>query len=54
MVNRVSSYFPKGGHLATETELKIILGVGHFIKIVTVCLSKLNKHPTNYLLSNLN
>ena len=25
MVNRVSSYFPKGGHSATETELKIIL-----------------------------
>ena len=24
MVNRVSSYFPKGGHSATETELKII------------------------------
>ena len=24
MVNRVSSYFPKGGHLATETELKVI------------------------------
>ena len=22
MVNRVSSYFPKGGHSATETELK--------------------------------
>ena len=25
MVNRVSSYFPKGGHSATETDLKIIL-----------------------------
>ena len=24
MVNRVSSYFSNGGHLATETELKII------------------------------
>ena len=24
MVNRVSSYFPKRGHSATETELKII------------------------------
>ena len=24
MVNRVSSYFPKGGHSATQTELKII------------------------------
>ena len=24
MVNRVSSNFPKGGHSATETELKII------------------------------
>ena len=24
MVNRVSSFFPKGGHSATETELKII------------------------------
>ena len=24
VVNRVSSYFPKGGHSATETELKII------------------------------
>ena len=24
MFNRVSSYFPKGGHSATETELKII------------------------------
>ena len=24
MVNRVSSDFPKGGHSATETELKII------------------------------
>ena len=24
MVNRVSSYFPKGGHSATKTELKII------------------------------
>ena len=24
MVNRMSSYFPKGGHSATETELKII------------------------------
>ena len=23
MVNRVSSFFPKGGHSATETELKI-------------------------------
>ena len=23
-VNRMSSYFPKGGHSATETELKII------------------------------
>ena len=22
MVNRASSYFPKGGHTATETELK--------------------------------
>ena len=22
MVNRVSSYFPKGGHSATETEIK--------------------------------
>ena len=25
MVNRVSSYFPKGGHSASQTELKIIL-----------------------------
>ena len=24
MINRMSSYFPKGGHSATETELKII------------------------------
>ena len=24
MVNRVSSYFPKGGHSASETELKIM------------------------------
>ena len=24
MFNRVSSYFPKGGHSATKTELKII------------------------------
>ena len=24
MVNRVSSFFPKGGHSATQTELKII------------------------------
>ena len=24
MVNRVSSYFPKGGHSVTQTELKII------------------------------
>ena len=24
MVNRVSNYFPKGGHSATQTELKII------------------------------
>ena len=24
MVNRVSSFFPKGGHSATETEVKII------------------------------
>ena len=24
MVNREGSYFPKGGHSATETELKII------------------------------
>ena len=24
MVNRVSRYFPKGGHSATETELKVI------------------------------
>ena len=24
MVNRVSSFFPKGGHSATETELRII------------------------------
>ena len=24
LVNRASSYFPKGGHSATQTELKII------------------------------
>ena len=32
MANRVSSYFPKGGHSATETELKapILLGCDEF------------------------
>ena len=31
MVNRVSSYFPKGGNSATQTELKLIQ-VGIFKK----------------------